>query len=449
MQGKVREIWQLTWPQISMLMCQFFISFTDVWVAGKIGPDVQAAIGIITQCQMLLMSLVMAASTGAVASIAQALGAKKVIRAQRYTGLVVFGCFFLGGFLALLGFIFKNPFLQSIHTPKEMYGVASIFLQTYLLALPGQYILTIGSAVFRAAKSVYMPLYLTIAVCIVNLFFNTAFGLGLWGFPNYGAAGVAWATFVSVSFGGVCMLFLLIKKHWLTRNSILKWRWVKVGSIYLLQVAGPSLATSAIWQIGYLILFVITSTLPGENIIALAGLTAGMRIESILFLPGMAFGMTASILVGYALGIGQQVEARNILLTVLSIACVSMSLLGLIIWPWRLTLASFLSSDAQVIQEISNYLFYNILSVPFTIGSVVLAGGLNGAGASVYPMVVFSFATWCIRLPVAWYLGHILWKNASGVYSALLVSQIVQSIMLLWIVYKCNWTRFAFYKVKT
>ena len=67
-----------------------FISITDVWAAGQLGSEVQASIGIIAQTQMLLLSIVMAASSGAVASISQSLGAKKYIRAQRYIGLVVF-----------------------------------------------------------------------------------------------------------------------------------------------------------------------------------------------------------------------------------------------------------------------------------------------------------------------------------------------------------------------
>ena len=44
---------------------------------------------------------------------------------------------------------------------------------------------------------------------------------------------------------------------------------------------------------------------------ALAGMTAGIRIESLLFLPGFAFNMTASILVGHELGAGRPDEAKG------------------------------------------------------------------------------------------------------------------------------------------
>ena len=197
---QIQEIWQLTWPQASMLLCQFFISITDVWAAGQLGSEVQASIGIIAQAQMLLLSLVMAASSGAVASISQSLGAKKYIRAQRYIGLVVFSCLILGVCLTILGVIFQVPFLEFVQTPESIFSMALIFFEFYLLALPGQYMLTIGSAVFRAVKSVYIPLYVAIIIGILNFIGDMAFGLGWWGWPSYGAIGIAWTTFISVSF---------------------------------------------------------------------------------------------------------------------------------------------------------------------------------------------------------------------------------------------------------
>lgn len=440
---QIQEIWQLTWPQAAMLLCQFFISITDVWTAGQLGSEVQASIGIIAQAQMLLLALVMAASSGAVASISQSLGAKKYIRAQRYTGLVVFGCLILGFGLTIIGIILQVPFLELIQTPKTIFPIALVFFDAYLLALPGQYMLTIGSAVFRAAKSVYLPLYLAIFIGILNFIGDMAFGLGWWGCQSYGAVGIAWTTFVSVSLGGCIIFFFLFHKHWLTRYSFPPWRWIKVGSLYLLKVAGPSLVTAAIWQTGYLVLFIIAGTLSSAGVATLAGLTAGIRIEAILFLPGIAFSMTAAILVGYALGVGNNQEAKHTLLMVVLVACVLMSISGVMLWPWRDTLAAFLSSDLAVRQEIVSYLTYNILCIPFTIAGMVLAGGLNGAGASVYPMVIFGFSIWGVRLPLAWFLSHFLWQSSSGVYLALLISQVIQFTMLLWIVLYQNWASFS------
>lgn len=440
---RLLEIGRLTWPQAVMLFCQFVIGITDVWAGGRIGPDTQAAIGLVTQCQMLFMSLAMAAVSGAVASVSQSLGAGETARARRYVSLVVIGGLGLGCLLAWIGHLLRVPTLVFVQTPEAMLPVAALFFSTYMWSLPGQYALTIGGAVFRAAKSVRMPLYVTLLVCAVNLFGDLAFGLGWWGFPAWGATGVAWATFASVTAGAVLMLALLVRARLLTVDGLPPLRWVRVGAPYLIRVAGPALGTSALWQSGYLVLFVITASLPRESVTALAGLTAGMRVEAFLFLPAVAFNMTASVLVGHALGAGDTAEARRVVLTILGIACAGMTLVGLCLWPWRVELAGLLAPDPGVARETAAYLAYNILSVPFTVASVVLAGALNGAGATVYPMLAFSVAVWLVRLPLAWLMGHVVWQDASGIYLSMLVSQMVQSSALLWVVLRCDWTRFA------
>lgn len=437
------DIWQMTWPQTVMLLCQFIIGITDIWAGGQIGSDVQASIGMVTQCQMLFMALAMAGVSGAVASISQSLGASQTRRARRYVSLVMIGGILIGCLLAWIGHLARIPVLIFVKTPENILPVASLFFSVSMLSLPGQYTITIGSAVFRAAKSVLKPLYVTIAVCVVNLFGDLAYGLGYWGFPNYGAAGVAWSTFASVTTGAILLLILLIQANLLTLDALPNRRWIKAGAPYLIKVAVPAFGTSALWQTGYLVLYVITASLPFGSVSAIAGLTAGLRVEGLLFMPAIAFNMTASVLVGHALGAGKRAEARRVIFTIWGIACCCMSFIGMCLWFWRPELAHILAPDPNVAQETVNYLTYNILSVPFSVTSIVLAGSLSGAGASVYPMLAFSAAVWMVRLPLAWYLGIILWRDASGIFLSMLISQIVQSSILFWIVLRCNWARFA------
>ena len=42
-------IWDLTWPQVAMMMCHFLIGFADVWVAGRIDRETQACMGVMSQ----------------------------------------------------------------------------------------------------------------------------------------------------------------------------------------------------------------------------------------------------------------------------------------------------------------------------------------------------------------------------------------------------------------
>lgn len=443
---RLKSIWQLTWPQLTMMSCQFVIGMTDAWAGGQIGPQAQATIGLISQWQMVCMALAIAASSGVVAAVSQSLGAGRLLRARRYVSLTVNGCVALGMLIALAAHMLRQPVLHLVRTPEAIMPMALLFLTVYVWSLPGQYAMSIGAAVFRAAKSVKKPLFPALAACVINVWGDLAFGLGWWGFPAYGAAGIAWSTFLSVNGAGLIMLWLLVRDRLLTRESLPPWRWVRTGGRYLLKVAAPALGTALLWQVGYMVLLILTATLPVGAVSALAGLTAGLRVEAVLFLPPVAFNMTASVLVGHALGRRDRQEARRVLFQILFLACALMSVAGACMWPWREAIAFALSTDAGVQAEIVAYLTYNILSVPFTAASVVLGGGLSGAGATVYPMLAYSVSVWLVRLPLAWFVGHVLWRSADGIYLAMLVSQVAQSSMLLWVAARRDWMRFAIHR---
>ncbi len=440
---RLRDILDLTWPQTAMLLCQFVVGITDVWAAGRLGSDVQASIGLIAQCQMLLMTLAFAGSGGAVAAVSQSLGARRLLRARRYVGLVLIGGVLVGLVPALIGFWLRIPFLQSVRTPEAIMPTALLFLEVYLATLPFQYVLTIGGAVFRASKSVRIPLYVTAGVGVINVAGDLGFGLGWWGIPAYGAAGIAWSTFASVTLGAAALTALAVREGLFTAQSFAPLRWIRKGAPYLFKVAGPALLTSVLWQGGYVILFAVTAALPENSVTILAGLTAGFRLEAVLFLPAVAFNMTASVLVGHRLGERNGIEAQRTALTILGVGCGVMTLVGVVMWPLRGELAAFLTLDAAVQTEIIRYLSFNIMSVPFTVTGIILVGVFNGAGATFYPLVSLSSAVWLVRLPSAWILGHVFLCGANGVFAAMLLSQIVQASLLLFVLLRCDWKRFA------
>ncbi len=96
--------------------------------------------------------------------------------------------------------------------------------------------------------------------------------------------------------------------------------------------------------------------------IALATLAAGIRVESILFLPAFAFNMTAFILVGHAVGYDNPEEAKRI---------------GARTW--------------------------------------ILGGVFLGSRATRYTMLAIGGTVWCVRLPLLFVLGHIVLGQTTGI----------------------------------
>ncbi len=438
-----RAVWRLTWPQMLMMYLMFFMGFVSVWVAGRISADVQAALGMVNQCGIFLMVVSMAVSSGATAAVSQSLGAHRIVRAKRYIAATVAGCSALGILVALAGWLCSEGILRVIMVPESILPQTREMWLAGLPGLPAQYLYAATGVMFRATRQVLPPLWVAALVCLCNLLACLGLGLGWFGLPNCGYMGLVWANVLSQYLGAACNCLLLARSGYLSRRALPRPRWLKAALPYLLKVALPAGAASLVWQSGYMTLFILVASLPQDSVNALAGLTAGLRVESLLFLPGMAFNMSVSVLVGNSLGEGKPEQARRVALNMTAVAAAALTVVAAALWPFRQELAALLSQEPGAQAQIVSYLTYNLLSTPFSIASTVMGGVMVGAGATQYNLMIFGGSFWGVRLPLGWLLGHALWGTASGVFLAMLISQVLQSCVMIHAVRCWNWTRFA------
>ena len=439
-----REIWSLVWPQALMMLFQFLVGFTDVFVAGRIDAHLQGALGIITKCQFFLLVLGMAVVNGGLAAMSQSLGARLPLRAQRYVGLLLKLSAFFCVVTLVFGLVFRRRMLEILGVPEEIFPLTLDLWVLYLGILPASYLSFTTVAIFRAHKNVWIPLVSIIAVCVVNTVADFGLGLGMFGLPNWGARGIIWASFASVSVGALMNLAVLLRKRMITAKSFAPWRWEKRAIPYIIRVAVPAGCSQMLWQLGYMALLLITNTLPEDSVSAVAGLTAGMRVEALLFMPALAFSFTGSILVGHCLGAGNRGEARRVGLRVVGAGALSMTLVALALLPFVREIAAFVSPASAAVQEAAtSYMIYNFLATPCTVTSMIMSGIFTGAGATRFGLIAFSCGTWLLRLPLAWYMGHIVWRSFSGVFLAMPISQFAQAGLCLYLFLYRDWYRFA------
>ena len=394
-----REILRLTWPQVLMMFFQFLVGLTDVWVAGQIHRDVQAVLGLVSRCQFVFLIVGIAVANASVAAMSQSLGARLEDRARRYAGLALKLGLVFSFVVLFLALWFQRPLLTLLQTPQAILPQAEILWPIFIAALPSNYLLALTGAMFRARKQVFIPLMTAATAFVLNAFISTGLGLGLWGLPNMGARGIALATFVCITTMALVNLTILTRRGVLGRKAFAPLRWEKKALPYLIKVALPAGAMQVSWQVGYLVLVAVTASLPHDSVNALAGMTAGMYVESILFLPAFAFNMTGAMLVGHCLGAGNKAEAKRVGWRIILGGASCMSLAALCLWPFIGDIAAFIVPDPEARQHAIVYLRYNLLATPCSVASMTLGGIMTGAGATIYSFLVFGTAIWMVRLP--------------------------------------------------
>ncbi len=446
---RYRVIWALAWPQILMMFFHFWIGFIDVYVAGRLDPKVQASLGLVTQMLFFLLIVAMSFSNGAVSTISQSLGAGKILRAKRYGYLCMEIALIGGSFLLGVGLVFNSFFLKLLRTPSSLVPITGYFFKVYSLLLPIYYQFIVTNGIFRARKKVHIPLFSIMIVSILNGVGDFALCYGLWGLPRLGFKGLPWATFGSVLCGYLLNVTILAKDRWIVFREFPPIRWIKAFFPYLGKVTWPIGLNQLLWNSAYVVLFSLTASLPTRPVVALAAFAAGIRIESLLFLPAFGFNMTASILIGQALGHGDKTEARDMALRIWLLGAGIISVMGCVMWIFLSPLSRLLTTDPAVQQEIIRYLQYNIAAIPFTATTMILAGSFVGAGATTYNLICIGAMVWLVRVPCAYVLGHILWKNASGIWASMFISQFVQATTMLFLFFRGRWQDYALHVRKS
>ena len=436
-------IWGISWPMILIMLFNFVVGLTDIYVAGLINPRVQAAVGFVSQLYFLLIIIANAISTGSVALVSRAIGAQDFSRAITNAKQSLLFGILCAVILTCAGLVFYREIIAVAGFPIAIRTIAEHFLRIFAYALGPNYILIISNDIFRASGEVKKPLLTMLSVCVLNVLGDFALVFGLFSLPEMGYAGIAVATAISVSAGMVINLLFFSKQRW-SRIYTSSWSLILPVIRRIIQLGWPAALLQIGWNAGSIVLYNILSRLGEKSITALAAITNGLRIEAIIFLPAFALNMAASVLVGQNLGAANPDRASQAGWRIAIIGSALISLLALLIFIWAEECASLLSNDPAVMKETTLYLRINMFSEPFMAFSLILGGGLQGAGDTRGSMAVIITAMWAVRLPLAVLLAFFFNLGSVGVWSAMVISMIVQGFLMSVRFYRGNWKSITF-----
>jgi multidrug resistance protein, MATE family len=423
------NIWQMSWPMLVVMLFNFLVGLTDIYVAGFLGPEIQAIVGFVSQLYFFIIIVANAISIGAVAMISRAVGAGRQEEALSIARQSILFGTLCGFVLTGAGVIFHNLILSFAGFSENIGKMAAEFFMIFAFALTPNYIVILSTAVFRAGGEVGLTLLAMSFVSAINIALNFLLVFGIFSFPGFGYKGIALATSSAMFAGTIICLLLIRKSRW---KRIFSGTW-KVSSDLarrIFFVSWPAVVVQISWTASNVVLYNILSHIPDRSITAMAALTNGLRIEAIIYLPVFALNMAASVLTGQNLGAGTPLRAEKIGWKISLSGVTFVTLMALPIFLWAGEIVSPVSKDHQVLAETTRYLKITMFSEPFMALSVILGGCLQGAGDTRGVMFVIVSALWIVRLPLAYLLAVVAGHGAPGIWIAMVASMIVQGILM-------------------
>lgn len=388
---------------IGNLFQQFYNMADSIIVGNLVGEDALAAVGASYSFTTVFIMIAIGGGIGASVLTSQYLGAEKYseMKSSVYTFLVTF--LVLSTVLAIFGLAVNPVVLRLLKTPGNIMEDAVLYLQIYFLGLPFMFMYNILSSDFNALGKSRIPLALLIFSSLLNIV------LDLWmvGGLKLGVAGAAIATVIAQGISVIISFLLLMR--------ILK-SYPEDGRVTLFRmdmfltgtkIAIPSIIQQSIVSIGMLL---TQSAVNQFGSSALAGFSAGSRLESLCIVPMIATGNAVSTFTAQNLGAGRADRVRQgyrtAYLIILGFGAVLLLISQLFYGP---IVSAFVDAEGSPVAFQTGTSYFRFVGIFFSfLGLKAITDGvLRGAG-DVKVYMLANLVNLSIRVAVA-QLGSPVW----------------------------------------
>jgi MATE family multidrug resistance protein len=275
------------------------------------------------------------------------------------------------------------------------------------------------STFFAGRGQTQAVLRVNVFATAVNVVLDYLLIFGRAGLPEMGVTGAALATILSQAAGSLVYLVVILKPEYRhAYGTLAGWRPEPGLVLRLVRFGMPTGLQYSLEMLAFALFLVIVGRI-GALELAASGIA--FNLNMIVFAPMLGLSIAVSSLVGRYLGADQPEVAERAVRSAFGMSLVYMTACGLLyVLGAPLLLAPYAAGADPAtwprIAEIATALlrFVAVYST-FDMMNLVHAGGLRGAGDTLYPMTLTLVLAWLAMLAPAW-LGCVV--LGAGVYFA-------------------------------
>lgn len=437
-EGQVwRSVWLLSWPSIISMFLQTAYGYINLYFVGHLGKASVAAVGIANSVLFVQFAALSGVSVGTSALVARFTGAQNMEEANDATRQSIILTVVLTMLTAIAGILLAPFIFHLLGAKADVLPIAILYLNISLLGGVPVFVLNTVTSAFRAIGDMRTPLYVMVVATVLNVLFDWLLVRGIGPFPRMGAPGTAVSVVISRVVSLVIAYYYLSKSS--LANSMKRWWEVHAGWFERILRIGIPAALQGLLRSGNSIIYYWIFGLTASATMNAAALTVGLRAESLAFMPGFAFAMAATALVGQNLGARQPKRASKAAWIATGQGVAVMSLMGLLFFIFAEPFARFFITDPKVIPLIVSYLRINALSEPFLAIAMILTGALQGAGETRWPTIITFLSLYVIRLPLTYWLMVNLKFDVSSAWWLMATSTVIGGIMTALVFFNGKW----------
>ena len=448
----LRPMLRVAWPLVLIQLLQVMYNVADTFWLGRLSADAVGALSLAFPIVFLFISVGGGFTAAGAILVAQHTGASAASsgssrEAGKVAGTALGFVMLVALVLGALGYLAVEPALALIpadeQTATDIVPLAAAYMRVFFLATPFLFGFFTFVSLMRGYGDTRAPLRVMVVSVAVNVVIDPVLIFGWGPVPAYGIEGAAWATLISRAVATVVGWYVLfgtpagpsIRPGDLVPKPAIVKRVLKLGVPSALEQSGVALA--------FVVLTALVATFP-PAVVAAYGL--GNRLISLVFLPAMGLAQAVNTVVGQNLGAEQPERAERATWLAAKFAAVGLFVVALVIFAVpTLVLRPLLTADTAQAAETLVYgaEYLRIAAPAFVFMGLfpVFLGAFRGSGDTKTALVFSVVALWLVRVPTTYVLVFVLGWDATGVFTAVALGDVVGALAAMAWFSRGTWKR--------
>lgn len=423
-----RQLTSLAGPIFIETLLVMMLGAVDTFMLSRHSDNSVAAVGVVNQIMNLVFLLFEVISIGTSILCSQYIGAKrqdKVIQTvgisllfNLFSGLLISTCLYFTaeGILLMMGL---RPDLMSEGLPYMKIVGGFAFLQAISLSL---------SASLRSADKAKYPMYVAVAVNIINIIGNYTLIFGKFGMPALGVQGAAISTSFCRLVSVILLMVLLMKKHIpsFPKQLFTPFPWVELRN--LLKIGIPSAGEHMSYSLSQVVISYFINMIGNQ---ALATRTYVVNIVMFTYIFALSIAQGGAILIGHLVGMKKVKAAYVIGKRVMRLGTATSVILTFVTAVFGRQLMSLLTSDPWIIATGASILWIEVLLENGRALNFFGVNALRSAGDIYYPVCVGIVVMWGIQVVGSYILGISLGWGLVAMWAVFALDENIRGLIFL------------------
>jgi MATE family, multidrug efflux pump len=407
----VPTIMRLAIPNAAVMTVQVLIGLLEVYFVSRLGVDALAGVAPVFP----LVSLVLAVAQGAigggfVTTVARALGTGRMDAASEYAWYAVTLSVPLGLATTAVMVVLGPGLYGHMGISGNALAIALSYSSTIFAGATLIWLFNLLMAVVRGTGNLQVPVIVVGGGALILVPLSPALIFGAFGYPGLGPSGGAVAMLVYYAFGTVAYAAYIWGKFGVLKPSFRVPKLSLAPALAILRVGGMSAIVSATTN---LTLAIVTAYVGMGGIEALAGYSAGSRLEFLLVPLAYGVGGPVGIVVSANLGAGKIERAVRASWAGVLMACALTESIGVAAAAFPKLWIGIFSQDPSVLQVGAEYLhrvgpffgFFGLGYVLYCVGQAT-----RQMGASVLAALLRAAIAVLGGFVVVWLKADVTWN---------------------------------------